>query len=263
MENVECVLPAEFLVNMEKIPAISCFTNEKGDILSDNESKQRVIFENGKYIKVDPSLKVIIQGSRDEKIEFVSEVMISIMRKELQFGNVLTYPSLSGDIEKFIKETLAEYDPLQLISDLSDFSNLIIKRSIFASGVGIALALFSEYRGAEVKAVGMGCLLHEYGYLVGPKNHQVSGINSLEMKVFTKKNKMTKLILNIVKHHHSLRSHSDPAVDCGKIAIHWASQEDKSNEKRMFQITTRKKMYHSEPFDNFTDLYHLMESRET
>lgn len=262
MDSTECTLPAEFLLNIDDVPAVAYFTDQSNNVLSSQESEKRIVFEGGRYIQIDPSLRAIIQGSKEEKLKFVADVIITNIKQELQFGNVLTYPNISDDLESLIISTLSEYDPLQFINEITLYSKKAIKRSIFACGVGIALALFSQYEEDIAKAIGMGCLLHEYGYVINPQNHTVAGCNSLEMRAFSYTNSLTRIILEIIEHHHSIKPHDNPSIDCGKIAIHWASQEDSNQQEKIALIRARKRIYHSQIMKNFEELFSLMLTRK-
>ncbi len=262
MDNSECLLPADFLLNISDLPPISYFIDENNQVLTEEESDKRVVFEEGKYTRIDPGLRVLIMGSKEEKLQLITEVIFSQMKRELQFGNVLDYPNLSEDLERLIKETLAEYEPLHLMSDICRYSQRVLSRSTYACGVGIALGLFSHYAAEKVKAIGMGCLLHEYGYLINPGNHSTAGSNNLERRFFTGQTKMEGVILNIIETHHSIQPNKNPVVDCGKIAIHWASQEEKYHLEKMVQLTARKRIYHPEVFSNFSDLFELMQEAD-
>jgi hypothetical protein len=159
--------------------------------------------------------------------------------------------------------TLSDNNSHQFINRLSKYSNELVKRSIHACGLGIALAIFLGYEDETVKAVGLGCLLHEYGYLVNPSRHTSSGALNLEMNYFKKFNKYTNIVINIIEYHHAIRPHKNPRVNCGKIAIHWCTHINWDTPTRIQAIKARHLLYSEDIFDSFTRLYELMCSRKT
>ena len=151
---------------------------------------------------------------------------------------------------------------LLLISELSRYSSDLVKRSIHACGLGIALALFLDYKDEVVQAIGLGCLLHEYGYLIDPVKHANAGAMNLEMNFFTSQNKYTSIALNIIEYHHTPRPHRSAHVNCGKIAIHWCSNVHWDTSTRMQAIRARRLFYSDDIFEGFTRLYELMRARK-
>lgn len=263
-EEETLLLPVEFLNFLDNPPAVVQFLNKENRYVQ-SEIIQDVVYDErtGRYhVKENSSNKFQIITSKSNSIDFIVSVILSQIRHELQFGNVLTHPAIGVNFERMVHATLSDNDSHILVSNLSKYSNDLAKRSIHACGLGIALALFLEYEEEAVKAVGLGGLLHEYGYLVDPTRHTIAGASNLEMTFFKSQNKYTNIVLNIIEYHHAIKPHKNSKVNCGKIAIHWCSHVDWDPPARMEAIQTRRFLYSEEIFDGFTKLYALMEARK-
>ena len=262
-EEETLLFPVEFLNNLDDPPAVVQFLNKNNQFIQ-SEIVDDVVYDeqSGRYlVKENSPNKFQIITNKNSKIKLVVSVILSQMRNELQFGNVLTYPAISTNFERMVFTTLSDNDSHQFVNRLSKHSNELVKRSIHACGLGIALAIFLGYEDEAVKAVGLGCLLHEYGYLVDPSKHTSSGATNLEMNFFKNLNKYTNIVLNIIEYHHAIRPHKNSRVNCGKIAIHWCSNIDWDTLTRMQAIQTRHLLYSEDIFDGFTRLYELMCAR--
>jgi len=257
------LLPVAFLNNLDNPPAIVQFLNTQNECVH-SEIIEDVFYneQTGRYqVKENSPNKFQLNATKNSKIDLIVSVILSQMRHELQFGNVLTYPAIKPHFERMAVATLSDNDSHQFISKLSKHSNDLAKRSIHACGLGIAFALFLGYNDESVKAVGLGGLLHEYGYLINPIRHTSAGATNLEMTFFRNQNKYTNIVLNIIECHHSMRPHKSPAVNCGKIAIHWCTNLKWSTSERMQAIKTRHFLYSNEIFNSFIKLCELMSAR--
>ncbi len=186
------------------------------------------------------------------------------MRNELQFGDVLSFPIISEHLEEMIAATLydADEDALPLMNQISSYSEEVVKRSIHACGVGIALGLFSQYDKEDIRAIGLGCLLHEYGYLINPREHTSYGSRNLEMSFFKKMNRSSSISLDIIQQHHKRIPHKSAQVNSGRIAIHWCSTGTTNNETNIKNIRSRHSFYCKEVNENFIKLYEIMSKRQ-
>ncbi|MDO9042419.1 MAG: hypothetical protein Q7U64_08775 [Desulfocapsaceae bacterium] len=264
IEEETLLFPVEFLYNLENPPAVVKFLDKNNQYIQ-SEIVHDVVYDvqSGRYqVKENSPNKFQIITNKNSKIELIVSIVISQMRNELQFGNVLTYPSISTNFERMVLATLSDNDSHQFINKLSKHSNELVKRSIHACGLGIAFAIFLGYEDEAVKAVGLGCLLHEYGYLVDPSRHTISGSTNLEMTFFKNLNKYTNIVINIIEYHHAIRPHKSSQVNCGKIAIHWCSHINWDTPTRIQSIKARHHLYSEDIFDSFTRLYELMCARK-
>jgi hypothetical protein len=258
------LFPVEFLNNLEKPPAVVQFLDKnnqyvRGEIVDD------VFYDvhSGRYqVKDDSTYKFQITTSKDGKLTFIVAVILSQMKNELQFGNVLTSPAIAENFERMVLATIRHNDSHLFINELSSYSNDLVKRSIHSCGLGIALGLFLEYEDESVKAIGLGGLLHEYGYLIDPAEHTVSGVKNLGTTFFRHHDKYTNIVMDIIEHHHAVRPHKSPQVNCGKIAIHWCSQKSQDLSARMMGIHSRRSLYSNEIYNGFRRLYDLMTKRK-
>lgn len=258
------LMPVEFLNNLDNPPAVVQFLNKENRYVQ-SEIVEDVVYDerSGHYqVKENAPYKFQITTSKEGKIGLIVSVILSQMRNELQFGNVLTYPAIRPNFERMILATLSDNDSHQIINNLSKHSNELVKRSIHACGLGVALALFLGYEEEAVKAIGLGCLLHEYGYLINPARHSSAGAASLEMTFFKNKNKYTSIVLDIIEYHHTVQPHKKPQVNCGKLAIHWCAHVTWDTPTRMHAIQSRRMLYSEEIYNGFTKLYELMAARE-
>ncbi len=260
------MLPISFLEGVQKKIPLYCFVNEEGKIVEEFTSQVTYSPNKGKYnINKDSSVKFIISGNKEKILNIITEIIIAQMKKELQFGNVLSYPGIDSKLEEMILGTLigTEHNTLPLMNQLSSYSNEVLQRSIHSCGVGIALGIYSNYSTNEIKAIGLGGLLHEYGYIINPRDHTVAGTRNLEMSFFTNLGRNTNITLDIIQDHHTRTPHKSPQVNCGKIAIHWCSMAMCKPEKRIRQIRSRRHFYCKEAFKNFNTLYDLMKKRHS
>jgi len=258
------LMPVEFLNNLDSPPAVVQFLNKENRYVQ-SEIIEDVVYDerSGKYqVKENAPYKFQITTSKEGKIGLIVSVILSQMRNELQFGNVLTYPAIRPNFERMVLATLSDNDSHQFINNLSKYSNELVKRSIHACGLGVALAIFLGYEEEPVKAIGLGCLLHEYGYLINPTRHTSAGAASLEMTFFKNQNKYTNIVLNIIEYHHAVQPHKKPQVNCGKLAIHWCAHASWDTPTRMRAIQSRRMLYSEEIYTGFTKLYELMDARQ-
>ncbi len=259
------LFPVEFLNGLENPPAVVQFLDEKNRFVQE-EIVSDVVFDtqSGRYrVRHDSPYKFQLTASREGKLAFIVAVILHQMRNELNCGDILTYPMIKDGFERMVVATLKDNNAHALINKLSSHSTGLVKRSIHACGLGIALALFLGFEEASVKAIGLGGLLHEYGYLIDPLNHAASGADGLDMTFFPTKNDSTAISLNIVAFHHAMRPHASPHVNCGKIAIHWCSHPRQDIHERMQAIHSRRNMYSEEIYNGFRRLYDMMVARKT
>jgi hypothetical protein len=263
-EDETLLFPVTFLNNLDNPPAVIQFLNKENHYVS-GEIVDDVYYDkhSGRYHVKDYSpYKFQISMSKDGKLSFIVAVILSQMRNELQFGDVLTCPVIEKNFKRMVHSTMNDNDSNQFINKLSKHSSELVKRSIHACGLGIAFGLFLEYEDEFVKAIGLGGLLHEYGYLVDPVKHTSAGAKNLEMTFFKNQGKYTSISLNIIEHHHAVRPHKSPHVNCGKIAIHWCSQTNKFPPARMQAIHSHRSLYSDEIYNAFIRLYDLMTTRK-
>jgi len=258
------LFPVVFLNDLDKPPTVVQFLDKDNRFVS-GEIVNDVFYDehSGRYqVKDDSPYKFQITTSKNGKLTFIIAVILSQMKNELQFGDVFTYPAIADNFERMVLATMSDNDSHQFINKLSSYSNDLVKRSIHSCGLGIAFGLFLGYEDESVKAIGLGGLLHEYGYLVDPAKHPESGAKNLEMTFFRHQNKYTNIVLNIIEHHHAIRPHKTPQVNCGKIAIHWCSQTSQDAPVRMLAIHGRRSLYSKEIYSGFRRLYDLMAKRK-
>lgn len=208
IESSSLLLPVEFLSYLNTPPAVLQFLNKDNQYVR-SEIVQDVVYDDqtGRYQVAEGSpYKFLIVATKNKTIGLIVSVILSQMRHELQFGDVLTCPEIGPYFEQMVLETLSTNDSHQIVNDLSRYSNALVKRSIHACGLGVALALFLGYEEQVVKAIGLGCLLHEYGYIINPVRHTNAGAMNLEMSFFTDLNKYTSIALNI----HRISPHAAP-----------------------------------------------------
>jgi hypothetical protein len=263
-EDETLLFPVEFLNDLDNPPAVVQFLDKENHCVS-GEIINDVLYDedSGRYHVKDCSpYKFQITTSKDSKLAFIVAVILSQMKNELQFGDVLTYPAIGDNFERMVLATMSDNDSHQFINKLSSYSNELVERSIHSCGLGIAFGLFLGYEDESVKAIGLGGLLHEYGYLVDPTKHTSSGAKNLEMTFFRNQGKYTSIVLNIIEHHHAVRPHKSPQVNCGKIAIHWCSQTNQDIPVRMLAIHARRSLYSGEIYSGFRRLYDLMVKRK-
>jgi hypothetical protein len=263
-EDETLLFPVEFLHGLDNPPAVVQFLDKENRHVSD-EIVNDVFYDegSGRYqVKDHSPYKFQITTSKDGKLALIVAVVLSQMKNELQFGDVLTYPAIGNNFERIVLATISDHDSHEFINELSSYSNELVQRSIHSCGLGIAFGLFLGYDDESVKAIGLGCLLHEYGYLVDPAKHTSSGAKNLEMTFFRNQGKYVNIVLNIIEHHHAIQPHRSPQVNCGKIAIHWCSQTRQDTQVRMMAIHARRSLYSEEIYSGFRKLYDLMAARK-
>lgn len=263
MEDETLLLPVEFLNNIDNPPAIVQFLDKENRYIQ-NEIAQNIHYDErtGRYkIKENSSNKFQIVTSKNSKIELIVSIILSQMRHELHFGDVLTYPAIGANFERMAFATLSDNDSHQLINNMSKHSSELVRRSVHACGLGIAFALFLGYEDEAVKAVGLGGLLHEYGYLIDSSRHTSAGATNLGMSFFKNQNKYANIVLNIVEYHHAIHPHKNPMVNCGKISIHWCSHINWDSPTRMRAIEARRFLYSEDIYNSFSKLFTLMSDR--
>jgi hypothetical protein len=263
-EDETLLLPVAFLNDLEHPPAVLQFLDRENHFVRD-EIVNDVVYDrhSGRYqVKENSHFKFQITTTKGEKLACIVAIILSQMRNELQFGNVLSYPAIGDNFERMVLATFSDNDSHQLLNKLSKYSNELVKRSIQSCGLGIALGLFLGYEDESVKAIGLGGLLHEYGYLVDPVAHSTSGAKNLEMTFFRNQGKYTSIVLNIIEYHHAVQPHKSPQVNCGKIAIHWCTQSTENLSARMQAIHCRRSLYSDEIYSGLRRLYDLMTARK-
>lgn len=260
----ELLFPVEFLNGLENPPAVIQFLDPENRFVEE-EIINDVVFDkiSGRY-RVEPGCpyKFQVTINRAEKLGFIVAVIMGRMRDEMEFGNVFSYPLIRDNFGRILHSTLTNNDSYDLVNRLSGHSNALIKRSIHACGLGIAFALFLEFDDEIAKMIGLGGLLHEYGYLIDPTNHTASGAKDLDTSFFMVQNQYTTIALNIIEHHHAIRPHHSPYVNCGKIVIHWCSHSKQDFTERMQSIRSRRMMYSEEIYIGFRKLYEIMAERK-
>ncbi len=264
MENIQredeiVLFPVEFLNGLEKPPAVLQFLDEKNQYVQDSIVDD-IEYDNqtGRYrVRKASPYKFQITTDRKGKLSFIVTVISNQMKNELQFGNALSYPVIEDKFEKMVFATMQEYNSHNFVTKLSAHSNELVKRSIHSCGLGIALALFLGFDDETIKAIGLGDLFHEYGYLIDPSNHTVSGAKDLASTLFKEQKRHVDIILDIIQYHHSIKPHPIHHVNCGKIAIHWCSQPGKTFADRMQAIHSHRSMYSEEIYNGFRRLYDI------
>jgi hypothetical protein len=263
-EDETLILPVVFLNDLDNPPAVVQFLNEDNhfvqaeivnDVLYDERSGRYQVKDNSPY-------KFQITANKDGKLAFIVSVILSQMKNELQFGDVFTYPAIGENFERMVLATMSQNESHQFINKLTSYSNELVKRSIHSCGLGIAFGIFLGYEDEAVEAIGLGGLLHEYGYLIDRAKHTTSGAKNLEMTFFKNQNKYTNIVLNIIEYHHAVRPHKSPQVNCGKIAIHWCSQTRQDTPLRMQTIHSHRSLYSEEIYSGFRRLYNLVIARK-
>jgi hypothetical protein len=263
-ENETVLFPVKFLDDLENPPAVVQFLDKENRHVN-SEIVNDVTYDehSGRYhVKNSSPYKFQITTSKDGKLALIIAVILSQMKHALQFGDVLTYPVIGKNFERMVLATMSENDSHQFINKLSSFSNELVERSIHSCGLGIAFGLFLGYEDESVKAIGLGGLLHEYGYLVDPMKHTTTGAKNLEMTFFKNQSKYTNIVLNIIEYHHAIHPHRSPQVNCGKIAIHWCSQTSQDTPARMQAIHSHRSLYSEDIYNGFRRLYNLMAKRK-
>ncbi len=263
-EDETLLFPVEFLNDLDSPPPVVQFLTRENRFVQE-EIVNDVRFDEhlGRYfVKEGSTYKFQIVTNKNRKLAFIIAVIISQMRNELQFGDVLSYPAVGENFERMVLAVMSEDDAHQFVNKMSRYSSDLVKRSIHACGLGIAFSLFLGYDEDSIKAIGLGGFLHEYGYLIDPVKHASAGAQSLGMTFFKNQGKYTDIVLNIIELHHAVRPHKTPQVNCGKIAIHWCSQGNLDARQRMRAIQSRRFLYSEEIFSDFFRLFDLMAVRK-